>query len=45
VQITLFKEIFATTTAAEMIGKVSCSLKESLDENTVGNDGIKEKII
>jgi hypothetical protein len=28
-----------------MIGKVSCSLKESLDEKIVGKDGIKERII
>jgi len=28
VQITLFKEIFASTTAVDMIEKVSCTLKE-----------------
>jgi hypothetical protein len=45
VQITLFKEIFATTTAAEMIKKVSCSIKESMDENAAEKVGIEERII
>jgi hypothetical protein len=45
VQIKLFKEIFATTTAAEMIEKVSCSIKESMDENAAEKVGIEERII
>jgi hypothetical protein len=45
VPITLFEEIFSTATAGDMIEKVSCSLKESLDEQTDPHYGIAEKII
>jgi hypothetical protein len=45
VQITLFKEIFAHTTAVDMIEKVSCTLKESFEERSAQQDGIAEKII